>query len=355
MRVDLKTIEQSLTNEEIINLVQELGADRYEEKNEYIIFPTICHNIDSSEAQMKLYYYKKNKKFHCYTGCGDNFNIFELFKRRYELLNLKYDFYNDIVLKIAGDKSLFKLSEGFGVKYQSIRDRYEKQHVDVDIKPISKSLLNVFTFNPTWEWINDGISVETMRTFNILYYDRQNKIVIPHYDMDNNLIGIRGRALNEEDLVYGKYMPIQIEGQMYSHPLGYNLYGLNMNKDNIKLASTAIVFEGEKSVLQYETMYGRNKNITVAVCGSSLSLYQVKLLSRAGARKIVVAFDSPADPITEIIEHYKKTEKICSKYKNIITIGFIADHKRILKPKCSPTDQGKEVFEELMKHVVWLK
>jgi len=88
-----------------------------------------------------------------------------------------------------------------------------------------------------------------MKTFNILYYDRQNKIVIPHYDMNNNLIGIRGRALNEEDLVYGKYMPIQIEGQMCAHPLGYNLYGLNMNKDNIKLASIAIVFEGEKSVL----------------------------------------------------------------------------------------------------------
>ena len=92
--IDLKKLEEDLTSEDIISLVCGLGADRYEEKENCIIFPTICHNICSEDAHMKLYYYKRNHKFHCYTDCGDNFNIFELFKRRYELLGINYNFFN---------------------------------------------------------------------------------------------------------------------------------------------------------------------------------------------------------------------------------------------------------------------
>lgn len=86
-----------------------------------------------------------------------------------------------------------------------------------------------------------------MKLYNIRYSILQNKIIIPHYDVDNNLIGIRGRALNEEDLVYGKYMPIQIENKIYSHPLMFNLYGLNIVKNNIKRLKTAIIAESEKA------------------------------------------------------------------------------------------------------------
>ena len=80
--INLKTIENKLTDEQVIKLVTNLGSDTYIDNPSYIQFKTICHNEDPSEASLKLYYYKKNKKFHCYTDCGDNFNIFELFKRR---------------------------------------------------------------------------------------------------------------------------------------------------------------------------------------------------------------------------------------------------------------------------------
>ena len=96
--INLKTIENKLTDEQVIKLVTNLGSDTYIDNPSYIQFKTICHNEDPSEASLKLYYYKKNKKFHCYTDCGDNFNIFELFKRRYELLGKEYNFYKDIVL-----------------------------------------------------------------------------------------------------------------------------------------------------------------------------------------------------------------------------------------------------------------
>lgn len=57
-----------------------------------------------------------------------------------------------------------------------------------------------------------------MDKYNILYSISQEKIVIPHYDINNNLVGIRGRALNEWEIEnVGKYMPIRIENKWYAH------------------------------------------------------------------------------------------------------------------------------------------
>ena len=41
---ELKDLVNSLTNEEIIEIMTKLGADRFEETGNAIIFPTICHN-----------------------------------------------------------------------------------------------------------------------------------------------------------------------------------------------------------------------------------------------------------------------------------------------------------------------
>ena len=43
--MDYKEIINNLKPEAIISLMEKLGADRYQDKGDYIIFPTICHNI----------------------------------------------------------------------------------------------------------------------------------------------------------------------------------------------------------------------------------------------------------------------------------------------------------------------
>ena len=58
--MDYKEIINNLKPEAIISLMEKLGADRYSDRGEYIIFPTICHNINAEEASMKLYYYKNS-------------------------------------------------------------------------------------------------------------------------------------------------------------------------------------------------------------------------------------------------------------------------------------------------------
>ena len=72
--MDYKEIIDNLKIESVIELMKRLGADRYKEEENQIIFPTICHNADASEASMKLYFYK-NKNFSSFCNYI-NFTVF---------------------------------------------------------------------------------------------------------------------------------------------------------------------------------------------------------------------------------------------------------------------------------------
>ena len=50
------------------------------------------------------------------------------------------------------------------------------------------------------------------------------------------------------------------------------------------------MFEGEKSVLQMDTIYG-NHNLSVATCGSNFSMEQKKILIDLGVNEITLAYD----------------------------------------------------------------
>lgn len=352
--IDLNILEESLTDEKVIELLAFLGNDEYINKDDCIIFKTICHNVDPEDASLKLYYYKKNHRFVCYTECGDSFNIYTLFERRYKLLGIKYNFYKDIILKISDGNVVHKDNTGFYSVYESNYDKYRKTKPLVNLPHYNKNILNIYTSFATPEWLEDGISEEVMNIYNIKYSIVNNKIIIPHYDIDNNLIGIRGRALNENDLLIGKYMPVQIEGYTYSHPLSYNLYGLNVVKDNIKKYELAIVAESEKSALQYMTMFGKDKAICVACCGSSFHRYQLDLLLSCGAKKVLIAFDKEGETWEKRQKYYNKLYNICNKYKNFCKMGFVFDSSNLLNLKDSPFDKGKEIAMKLIEQGVWI-
>lgn len=353
--IDFNQIIENLSNERIIQLVTNLGSDEYIEKPDYIIFKTICHNELAEDASMKLYYYKKNKRFVCYTECGCSFNIFTLFEKRYNLLGIKYNYYKDIILKITNGEMISQpLENGFIKQYQSEYDKYNLKKPQVTFKNYNPNILNVFTFFATPEWLNDGINIKAMKRYNILYSIDQNKIIIPHYDMNNNLIGIRGRALNEDDLKIGKYMPIQLGNQIFSHSLSHNLYGLCNVKNNIRKYKMAIVAESEKSCLQYETMVGIDRNIVVACCGSNFHKYQLDLLLSCGAEKVLIAFDKEWANNKEKEKYFSKLKSICDRYKNFCKMGFIFDFQNLLKLKDSPFDRGFNVTKQLINKGVWL-
>jgi hypothetical protein len=171
------------------------------------------------------------------------------------------------------------------------------------------------------EWLNDGITKDAMDKFNIKYSISQHKIIIPHYDVDGDLVGIRGRALNEWEIEnVGKYMPVRLEQTWYKHPLSMNLYGLYENKENIKKNRICYVFESEKSVMQFESF--NMPNCAVAVCGSQFNKFQMQLLLRhCHPEEVVICFDSE-----EKEGETKYFEKLSHKISHIDAKFYASDH-----------------------------
>ena len=349
--IDYKSIIEQLDTSKVIQLMKRLGVEDYIEKPGYVIFPTICHHPDPNEASMKLYYYENNHLFVCFTEDG-NMSIFNFLKHYYECRGLSYDWYQDIY-KVILDCSNFNPNLGFAPnKYQSIRNTY-KAAERVKLPTYPNGIIDCFTKYYPPEWLNDGITKTSMEKFNIRYSAPQNKIIIPHYNPDGELVGIRGRALNEWEVEnIGKYMPVQIEGKWYSHPLSLNLYGLNWTKDNIKRTGTCFLMEAEKSVLQMESW--DLPNCAAAVCGSQFNKHALKLLMQtARPREVVICFDKEEKPGSE--DYFYKLYNIGKKYSTYCDFSFIYDRENLLELKESPTDRGADTFWKLYKKRVKIK
>jgi len=350
--MDYAEIISNLDTDSVIHLMTELGADRYDDRGDFVIFPTICHNLESSEASMKLYFYKKNKMFVCYTECG-SMSIFKFLRTYYEERQIEYDWYQDIY-EVVCNCSSFKQKEGF-IKpvYKSLKERYSVARKEVQLPEYSPNVLGCFIKHYPPEWLSDSITKEAMDKFNIFYSISQNKIIIPHYDIDGRLVGIRGRALNDWEVEnVGKYAPIRIENTWYKHPLSMNLYGLNVNRKNIRTHGVCFLFESEKAVMQMEGFH--LPNCSVAVCGSNFNKYQLNILMRTCApHEIILCFDKEELPGED--KYFNKLWNICQKYKNYCNFSFVYDREGLLDLKDSPTDKGEETFIKLIGKRVIVK
>ena len=348
--INYNEIIKNVDIEKVKLLLESLKID-FKEKENYLIMPTICHHLNEEEASYKLYYYKNTKLFYRYTECG-SMSIFKFLERYYKSHNIEYDWYEDI-LKVIEKCSVNKTINSF--EFAPIEKRAEKykRKNKIILPTYPKELIDVFQkFYPP-EWLQEGISKSTMDKYNIRYSISQNKIIIPHYNINNELVGIRGRALDEWEIEnVGKYLPVKIEDTYYSHPLSLNLYGLNFNKDNIRKNGYCFIYEGEKSVLQADSF--QLDNCGIAICGSNLNKYALSiLLKECYPKEIIIAFDK--EEKEGECKYFNKLYNLCSKYKNLCDFSFIYDKEDLLPSKASPTDKGEVVFEKLLKNRVKVK
>ena len=295
-----KEVRGKLNIEQIFELLQEWGGDP-EYTDFGIISSTICHN-PAGEGSRKLYYYSNTDLFHCFTGCADpSFDIFQLLTKVARIQwNKEFDL-NDAVRYIAikyglaGEEQLEQDSlidwKTFN-NYERIQD-IEIKDFHVELKEYDDTILNRLNYNvKILPWLREGITQEVIDYNRIGYYPAGAQITIPHFDINGRFVGLRGRALCQPDIdLYGKYRPLMVNRKLYNHPLGMNLYNINNSKDNIKTIGKAIIFEGEKSSLLYQSYFGIENDISVACCGSSISAYQIQLLLDCNVKEIIIAFD----------------------------------------------------------------
>ena len=379
MKFDKDEIKNNLTIAQVFELVSELGGEpMMMNHGSAFTSKTICHNL-LGEGSRKLYYYDNTKLFQCYTDCGESFDVFELirkvkntreeYKTYYSkegvLSNREWQLFDAVDFAAV----FFNISADFqDAEYTRHRledwdviERYEKRKNleepnKVGLTIYDDKILKYLPRPRIVPWEKEGISPEVIKNRGIAFDPRTQSIVIPHYNIDNNLVGIRERTLIKEDEIYGKYKPAILNGKMYNHPLGFNLYNLNNSKNAIKILKKAILFEGEKSPLLYASMFGEENDITVACCGSNLLKNQVQLLLSLGVEEIIIAFDKQFKEIGD--DEWKRWTKLLrgihDKYSQYTTISFIFDKENLLNYKDSPIDQGKETFLKLFERRITL-
>lgn len=364
---DKKEVKESLTIDQIYELLNDWGGDP-EYTGFGLISSTICHN-PPGEGSRKLYWYENSGLFQCYTGCEDpSFDIFQLAIKVANIQEHKKLDLNDAIRLIAyrfgivGEEVLDE--EKSDLLDWKVFDRYnriaeiEPKNYEVNLKEYDKNILSRLNYDILLEpWISEGMTQPALDRAKIGFYPGGDQITIPHFDKNGRFIGLRGRTLSKEEAErFGKYRPLKINKIQYSHPLGMNLYNLNNSFDNIKRMGKAIVFESEKSSIQYASYFGSYNDISVACCGSNISAYQIAMLLEAGAKEICIAFDRQFQELGD--EEYKrlvaKLKKIHSKYKNYALISFIFDKNKITGYKDSPTDRGPTTFLKLFKERIIL-
>ena len=291
--------------------------------------------------------YKEYKIFVCYSSCG-SLSLFDFVMTMNNCTFAESVQFLESYFHIG-----MNFQRGFGrPKREEIEIKpYVRKEVDFNeqLPEYDGSILNTFINYKPIEWIYEGISVETMEKYGIRYSIENNSIIIPHRDKDGRLVGIRERNLDRRQVeVLGrKYVPYTSFAHRltYKHRLSMNAYGIDKNKEAISEYKKCIIYEAEKSVLKMDSVW--NNNPSVAVGGSSVSLYQLNLLKELGVKDIYLSFDKE-----EGIKWEQKLDKIC---KRIYDFGFnvfiIEDVEgKYLDLKDSPIDKGEFVFLELYKN-----
>ena len=179
-------------------------------------------------------------------------------------------------------------------------------------------------------WLDEGISIESIKKFQVRYDPFSDRIVYPIRDMSGRIINVGGRTLDPN------YKEKKLRKYTYFKPLGVldTIYGFSENRDEILEKKEIILFEGAKSVMLADTWGIRN---TGAILTSHLNPNQFKLLIKMGVR-IVFALDAEVD-IREDIN--------IKKLIPYAQVEWVMNRRRLLEEKDAPVDKGLEVFKTL--------
>lgn len=209
----------------------------------------------------------------------------------------------------------------------------------IDRSVLPSNYMNQFSDDIPQEWVDEGISVEAIKKYEIKIDHKSNRIVYPVYDNDFRLIGAKGRTR------FPGFKELKISKYMNYFPIGTVDYfmGMKQNKKHLLLDKKAIVFEGLKSVMKLDDW---NEHHALAAETSCLNDAQVRILIEMGLSDITIAFDKGIE--------LSKIKKCTEKLRRFTNVYAIVDKHNLLNDKDAPVDRGKEIWERLFSERVKL-
>ena len=221
----------------------------------------------------------------------------------------------------------------FGGLYANLN----RPNMEIQLKTYDEEILDCYKKCGNLRFLRDGISLEAQRFWDIRFSVEDNAIILPIHNEMGDLIGVKARVNGEVEEGESKYyypLPTQVSQTLYGYSKNYeHLYG-----------NDVIVVESEKSVMQGYTFGARN---IVALGSSAVSKKQSQLLLQLQPKRIILAFDEGLE--FEQIQRNADMIKNCCGILNVEIWYWDADQDLDINPKSSPTDSGKDKFEEIMK------
>lgn len=213
---------------------------------------------------------------------------------------------------------------------------YKKEPFHHDI--LNNKEYTKYKREPIKEWINEGIKQEVMDLFGVRADVFKNRIVYPVYDINGNLINIKGRTR------YKNFKTLKIPKYINYFPVGVMDYfqGLNITLPYIQKSNEIIIFESIKSVMK---VYDWGYKNCVSAEKHTLTEEQVTLLVKLRVN-VVFAYDSDVDYASDCVK------KSIDKLKRITNVYIIQDKKGLLggkESKNAPADLGENIWTELYK------
>ena len=211
------------------------------------------------------------------------------------------------------------------------------QKREIQLKTYDDNVLDQYEKCGNLRFLRDGISLDAQKFWDVRFSVEDNRIIIPIRNEYSDLVGAKGRLNGDADEENPKYLytiPVAMSQLLYGYSENYQyLYG-----------NDVILVESEKSVMQAWDFGVRN---IVALGSHSLSEKQTKLLLQLQPKKIVIAMDEGLE-----FEHTKRNADMIKNFGGMLAPEILywdADQDLDVGAKCSPTDMGKDKFEEIME------
>jgi hypothetical protein len=221
--------------------------------------------------------------------------------------------------------------------FGGIYDNLSCKSNEIKLKIYDDNVLNQYVKHTNLKFLHDGISLKAQKFWDIRFSVMDNRIIIPIRNEYSELVGAKGRLNGDPVDEEPKYMytiPVAMSQVLYGYSENYQyLYGNDI-----------IIVESEKSVMQAWDFGVRN---IVALGSNSLSEKQTKLLLQLQPKRIIIAMDEGLS-----FEQTQRNADIIKDFSSIFTPEiwyWDSDQDLDILPKSSPTDMGKEKFDEIMK------
>ena len=355
-KIDVKKLKKSLSLAHHKQIMQALGIPSYSENSTQIVYYTGDKNVDSYKGSPKLYFYKDTSIYVGMTA-GRSYDIISLTQTRLALLKQPCSFLDacQFILdttNINPDSISHVKKEGHVYDWSNLERFIKVRKYGNQLSEYNRNIIDTLPPLYPQAWIDEGISEETMDKYQIRYYERCNQTVIPCFDDEARLVGVRVRNWDKDRVEQAKYMPlVTLDGQCYKFNTNQVFYGINYNKPEIERTGKVIIVESEKAVMKLDTYMGRH-NIALGMYGSNLGIQRRNQLLKMGVNTVSYVVDNDfIGQDDEFFEQWReKIRHFIKLWDGFCRVEIVWDNLGLLGPKENATDRTKEVWEQLWEN-----